>query len=316
MTPILVHVGFHKTATNWLQAVFFGDPATGYRWLGKRPLTHPVHRLVRDRPVEFDAAAVQAEFEPLVADARAADLVPVVSFPRLSGHPYSGGYDSKEIADRVQAVFPEARILIVIREQRSMIVSTCKQYVSAGGLSTPGQLLTRTRAQTWRVPGFDLAHFEYDRLIRYYRSLYGPEAVLVLAYEQFVRDGRGFISAIARFAGRPVSDELLDGLPYGQRSNQALSALAAAATRPLNRLGPRSDLNPAPLFESRVVFGLAKALRGSDLPSAPPLRPLAARSERRLRRAVEEAVGERYVESNRATRELTGLDLAAYGWMV
>jgi hypothetical protein len=100
---------------------------------GKAALTHPVHTLVRARPFDFDAATVRSEFEPMLADAEREGLLPIVSFPRLSGHPYSGGYDSRPIADRIAQVFPEARILIVIREQRSTIVSTYKQYVHAGG---------------------------------------------------------------------------------------------------------------------------------------------------------------------------------------
>jgi hypothetical protein len=316
MTPILVHIGYHKTGTNWLQEVFFGDPATGYRWLGKSPLTHPVNRLIRDRPLDFDTAAVREAFEPLVNDAQAAGVMPVLSAPRLSGHPYSGGYDAKMIADRVKAVFPEARILIVIREQRSMILSTCKQYVNAGGVCTTEQFLHPAQKRGWRVPGFAFGHFEYDHLIGYYRSLYGPEAVLTLPYEQLRQDGPGFLKAIARFAGHPVPDEILERLPYDQRSNKAQSSLAITASRPLNRFGPRSDLNPAPLFESKLLFGLAKRVRRRDLLNAPLTRALATRSEERLRRIVHEAVGKRYVASNQATAELVDGDLAAHGWML
>jgi hypothetical protein len=45
-------------------------------------------------------------------------------------------------------------------------------------------------------------------------------------------------------------------------------------------------------------------------------RALSDRSERRLREAVAAAVGDRYAESNRATAELFGVDLAGYGWPV
>jgi len=72
LTPPLVHIGYHKTGTNWLQEELFGNPHTGYRWLGKQPLTHPVHTLVRARPFDFDAAAVRAEFEPMLRDAEGA----------------------------------------------------------------------------------------------------------------------------------------------------------------------------------------------------------------------------------------------------
>ena len=315
MTRLLAHIGYHKTGTNWLQDVVFGDPATGLGWLGKKPLSHPVNRLIRERPFDFDAAAIGEAFEPLVADAEAAGLVPVLSFPRLSGHPFSGGYDSKEIADRLKQVFPDARVLVVVREQRSAVLSTYKQYVKAGGASGPREFLKPATNRGWRIPGFDFAHFAYDRLIAYYHGLYGADNVLVLPYEQFVADGRAFVEAIGTFAGRPIPGDVLDRLPYSRRSNEASAALAIELTRPLNRFDQRSDLNPAPFLRLRPLSKLAKRLRSSplDLPGA---RPLAAREEAKLRAFVDETVGDRYASSNRRTAGLTGLDLAAYGWMV
>ena len=40
------------------------------------------------------------------------------------------------------------------------------------------------------------------------------------------------------------------------------------------------------------------------------------REEERLRRSVEDIVGDRYVDSNRQTAALLGVDLGAYGWMI
>jgi hypothetical protein len=196
------------------------------------------------------------------------------------------------------------------------IYTTTQADVNAGGVCTTEQFLHPAQKRGWRVPGFAFGQFEYDRLIGYYRSLYGPEAVLALPYEQLSQDGRGFLKAIARFAGHPVPDEVLERMPYDQRSNKQQSSLAITASRPLNRFGPRSDLNPAPLFESKLLFGLAKRVRKTDLLNSPPTRALAARSEERLRRIVHEEVGKRYVASNQATAELVEGDLAAYGWML
>ena len=180
VTPVLVHIGYHKTATKWLRGGLFCNSAAGYRWLGKAPASPAVNNLIFARPLDFDAAEIRGEFEPLFADAEAAGLLPVVCFGRLSGHPFSGGYDSKLIADRLKDVLPEARILIVIREQRSMIVSTYKQYVKGGGVCTLEHFLEPATEQGWHVPGFDYRHFEYDRLIAHYHELYGKESVLVL----------------------------------------------------------------------------------------------------------------------------------------
>lgn len=316
MTPLLIHIGYHKTATNWFQEPFFGNPASGYLWLGKKPLTHPLHRLIRDRPLSFEAASVRAQFEPLLAKAQAKGLVPVLSSPRLSGHSYSGGYDSKELADRLKQVFPEARILMIIREQRSMIASTYKQYVKAGGACTLRQFLNPNWRRGFRVPAFDYGHFEYDLLIAYYQSHYGAENVLALPYELFVGDGREFVEQIARFAGRLVPDEVLASMPYTQRFNPGRSALGVTIARPLNRLGPRSDMNPAPVLGSKKMQRLRNRVLDADLVGWPVIGALASRQERRFRLTVEQAVGDRYVPSNRRTAELTGRDLAAYGWMV
>ncbi len=312
MTPILLHVGYHKTGSRWLRFLFFGNAATGFGWVDKAGEEHPVRRLVRARPLEFDAAQSRAEFEPMLQRIREEGLFPVVSFERFSGNPFSGGYDSKEIADRLVQVFPEARVLVVVREQRSMIVSTYKQYVREGGALPPTKFMRPPASRSLRVPWFDLAHFEYHHLLGYYRRLFGPDAVLALTYEHFVRDPRSFVEQIASFAGKPLDAETLDSLPYERRTNPGPPATAIALRRRLNVLGVRSDLNPAPPLASPAFWRLGKRI---DRHALAPRRAV-EHEEEKLRRAVAETVGDRYVESNRRTAELTGIDLGAYGWMV
>jgi len=239
-------------------------------------------------------------------------LSPVVSFERFSGNPFSGGYDSKEIADRLVQVFPGARVLVIVREQRSMIVSTYKQYVREGGALPPSKFIRPPTSRSMRVPWFDLRHFEYHRLLAYYRSLFGPESVLALTYEQFVADPRAFVAELASFAGRPLDDATLSSLPFDSKTNPGPPATAIAARRRLNGLGVRSDLNPAPPLASPVFWRLGKQI---DRMSLAPRRIVVA-EEKKLRQTVAKNVGDMYVESNRRTAELTGIDLGEYGWMV
>lgn len=309
---VLIHIGYHKTGTNWLQRRFFSDPSTGYRWLGKRPGSHPVRRFVRDRPLEFDPDAVRAALRPLIAEAEEAGLLPVLSLERLSGSALSGGYDSVRIADRLHQVFPEGRTLVVVREQRSMVVSTYKGYVQQGGAAPLEHFLEGRRSATFRVPGFDPAYLEYDRLIAYYRGLFGADNVLALAFDQFVEDGRGFVERIAAFAGRPVPADVLDALPYGHRENvRTTSALTLSVVRRLNQLAPPTDVNPAPLLASRGAARIADRLVRRD-----PLRRMSVSADARLRRAVDEWAGDRFAASNTRLSGLLGVDLDRHGWSV
>src|SRR5205085_5787298 len=115
-------IGYAKTGTNWLQRHWWGNPATGYGWLGKQGRDHPVRRLVLDRPLEFDAADVRRRIAPLVEAVEERGLLPVLSLERLAGHAFSGGHDSRQNADRIAEVYPDARVVVAVREQRSMIV--------------------------------------------------------------------------------------------------------------------------------------------------------------------------------------------------
>jgi hypothetical protein len=312
--PILIHIGYHKTGSGWLRRLFFVNPETGFGWIGKSKPSHPVRRLVSARPFEFDAAASRAEFDPLLRRVESKGLLPVVAFERLVGHPFSGGYDSKEIADRLAATFPEGRVLVVLREQRSMILSTYKQYVRQGGALPLARFLEPPQPKSMPLPWFDLAYFEYHHLLDYYRRLFGPDAVLALTYEQFCAEPAAFVADIARFAGRPPSSELLASLPFETRSNASPSAGAIELRRRLNRLGWVSEVNPAPVFTSaaiaRPVRRLAEAVdRATFVP-----RRVGAASDDALRMLVEKTVGDRYTASNRVTAELSGIDLAALGW--
>jgi hypothetical protein len=314
MGPILVHIGYHKTGSGWLRRRFFVNAQTGFGSIGKTGTKHPVRRLVAARPLEFDAAAARKEFDPLLERVATQGLVPVVAFERLTGHPFSGGYDSKEIADRLAQTFPEGRVLVVIREQRNMILSTYNQYVREGGTWPLARFLHPPITKSMRIPWFDFRHFEYHHLLSYYRKLFGAESVLALTYEQFRAAPAAFVSEIASFAGRPLHDDILRSLPFSETSNPSPSPAAVELHRRLNRLGWAADVNPTPVFTSKVIVRplkrLANSLNHSQL--GPPR--LNARSKEQLRRLVADAVGDRYAGSNRITAELTGIDLAALGW--
>jgi hypothetical protein len=311
---ILLHIGYHKTGGGWLRRHFYVDPGTGFRSVGKTGIDHPVRRLVSARPFEFDAAIARAAFDPLVERVSSEGLVPVVSFERLTGHPFSGGYDGKEIADRLAATFPDGRVLVVIREQRSMILSTYSQYVREGGSWALEQFMNPPVTKSLRVPWFDFRHFEYHHLIAYYRRLFGEDRVLTLAFEQFRADPAAFVSAIARFGGRTLSGSLLRSLPLTKLSNPSPSPLAVELRRRLNRLGWPADLNPNPVFTNKIVqtpfVWVASALSHSQIGPG----GLNARKRADLHRLVTDVVGERYAGSNRITAELTGIDLTSYGW--
>jgi hypothetical protein len=298
MQPIL-HIGYHKTGTTWLQECVFQNAEAGFSQVAG------AQHLIAANPFDFKPRRIRKKLEPRVKEAQAQNLVPVLSSERLSGDPYTGGYDSKTIADRLAAVFPNARVLLVIREQTSMFVSIYKEYIMRGGAASFRQYVTPPGDGYW-LPHFRFDFLEYHRLIGYYQDLFGDEAVLVLPYELLRTQPRTFLERLDEFIGVPATRSRI------QPVRVSLSALALSLKRHANRYVVLDPVNPAPPLAFRGSNEILKLLcRGVDarIPAA-----LRDRHERRWRRYAEREVGTRYAGSNALTAKLTRLDLRALGY--
>lgn len=314
MSRLLIHIGYHKTGTTWLQRRLF--PRTDLGLTLSHAKAAVVGPLITPNALDFDPVACRAAFEPELRAAWSASLLPVISHERLSGEVHIGGRDSRDTAERLRATFPEARVLIGIREQREMIGSIYAQFVKGSGAWSLSHYLNPPvrAAVRFKYGHFDPDHFRYDRLIAHYQRLFGRDGVVVLPYESFRADPVAFVSDLLRSAGLGVDPGTLASLPFDERVNRSLSVLGTAFKRRLNILcGPRTGFNTTPLWPGDH----ARNMR---------LRDLAFRVDRRLpdswKKAAEARVRKRiadqfagyYADSNARTAALTGLDLASLGY--
>jgi hypothetical protein len=303
MTEPVIHIGYHKTGTTWLQRKLFANAELGYRRIALTQGGVDLHRI---HDLDFDAARCRAEMAPKLEHCEREGLIPVISSMRLSGNPHSGGYDSRSIADRLAAVFPGARVVVVIREQRSMILSTYAQYVKAGGpCSLRAYLLTPDDA---RRPGFRFEQLRYDRLIAHYQRLLGKERLLVETYERFRDEPHAFAETVAAFCGGKAPPPEAEGAVL----NRSLGPLALSLLRWLNPFVNPDSLNGWSPYAVRWLNKPTRLLVDGIDRLAP--RALKDGIQRRWRAHIEAESEGRYEESNRRTAALTGLDLARFGY--
>lgn len=320
MSGPLVHIGFPKAASTWLQEFLFSNRRLGLR----SPFTEnrAKNALVRPDGLDFDVAEARGAFGSKLAEVSDSGLVPVLSAERLCGNHSSGGYDTRELAERVAAVFPDGRVLIVVREQRAMLISMYKQYVGRGGSASFRHFL-RPRLNRMRLPLMSLGFLSYDRIIRCYSDLLGAENVMALPFEMLVRDPHELAARIVRFAGANAEPGAVEELPYAQGANVSASGLAVSLMRPVNAVfawDRNRDSPPAIMPLRGAGWRLGQATRRVQsgikaLDARAPTR-IRKRFEDRLRDRVDREVGDAYHESNRLTEGLTGIDLSEYGYAV
>jgi len=307
----LIHIGYHKTGTSWLQKLVFNNQDIGFI----SPIIYRdiVDTLVIPNALDFDHHTCRDTFNQAVNVAHNLNLTPVFSAERLSGHPHSGGYDAKMIADRLVQIFPRAKVLIVIREQRNIILSCYMQYISRGGAIT---LPSYLKAPYMRmIPLFNLDHFKYHRLISYYHKLYNQDNVLVLPYELFNNNPKLYVSRILRFCNLPNAEDFWHQQPEKMVINKSLSGFEAQFRLYTNFLfGTRYNLNQHSLFplsweKTNLIFKVIRKIN-EYIPQSYNQRIL-----RRMSGKVAEVAGDTYKLSNLYTSELINLDLSQYGYM-
>lgn len=307
--PMLVHIGYHKTGSTWLQDRIFCDPARGLETIADAPRHRLVEDFVRPDALSYDPQATAERYSAYIEAARTRDTTLVLSHERLSGYPSSGGHDRAMIADRLKATFPDASILIVLREQRSLIRSMYSQHITDGGTESLKRFLNTPEPALGRKPSFSLAFYEFDRLIAHYQRLFWPDRVLALPFEMLARAPQAFVDRIAGFSGRP--EVALDKV---QRTNEKRPLLMQQIQRPLNALFYHNELSPGALFHIRRFHKRYARLRPLFDTISP--RFLESRLERRLRDAIDRHVGTYFAASNARTERLTGLALQEYGYPV
>lgn len=299
---LLVHVGYVKTGSTWLQARVLNNAQIGFCPAAGRS---DVRRLIIDpNPLWYDSACVAAALSGQVTKAAKHGRVPVLTHERLAGSPLTGGHDASIVADRLHLLFPECKIFIVIREQNSHILSIYNEYVAGGGNCTLERFLFPPEGA--KIPLFDFRFLEFHRLISYYLQLFGPERVCVLPFELFIRDATDFCRRLILFAGlEDVSVDMSGGVV-----RPSLGALTVQLAPYFNHIMSRTRAKPAAWVNCPRLQGMLRRF------NAMVPEQLHAKARAHAREFVAKAVNGRYRESNALTSKLTGFDLQAFGYDV
>ena len=300
---ILVHVGYFKTGSTWLQREVFDNDALGLRVT--IPMREILDDLVIGNPFAFEPGRIRQKYLSFASTGPGL----VLSHERLSGAPISGGVDANEILNRLHAVLPDARILIVIRRQPDVILSSYAQYVRSGGAASLKAFMSLSDRHLGEVPVYNTRFHAYHWLVRAYLERFGEGQVLVLPFELMRENQEKFVNRILSFAGLPNKS-----FEFRESQNESIGFLSLSVQRRLNLLFSRNSTNIAAPFyfrgANRIIAGCTRGL------STVTPQNFDRAAKIRSQRYIKEAVDGLYAASNREVMQLTGLDLGAYGYDV
>ena len=297
MKDVIFHVGHHKTATSWLQSRYFIDhPQINLISNSKAPWDDKLlNYLIGSTQRNFNTSRCIKIFnDQLQSDEE--DHINMISAERLSGHPFSGGYDSFIIAERIYSCFPKAKIIIVVRNQIDMLRSIYQQLVKEGYL---GNFTDFIKSKRWKGTTFSMDFLEYDLLISKYIELFSEKNVLILVYEDLRKNQQMYLNSISSF----LNIEGIDYRSNDDRVNKSLKNTQIRAMRLINQFR-KTELNPFPIIKihKKFVNGLSRILSPCFVFAKPEL----------IENDEIEYIKSYYSESNQRLRKLLSRDLLQY----
>jgi hypothetical protein len=172
----LIHVGYAKTGSSLLREWFASHPEIGYRHGAFAGFARP-----QDVAREAPGVRLRVTSSEQLAS-------PATDGPSHRGAPLEA---QAAVCRTLKELYPNARILIVTRGFRSMIMSSYSQYVRSGGWISLPELMENAR---------DENAWHYDALISLYRQSFG-DRVTILPWELMRDDLDAFLRHLSQLYG-------------------------------------------------------------------------------------------------------------------
>lgn len=303
LPPLLVHIGYHKTATTWMQRRIF-IPEYGYQPIFDHQAVFD--HIVQPHGLVFRPDYARAAVKNTLIGIKTGESG-VISSEILSGHPFFGGRESDILARRLAAVVPEARILISIRDQMRILPSVYMQYLLRGGTMDYVQFFKGEADIQYFA--FSPEHFKYHRLVKLYQNLFGKNQVFVLTQESLRSNKDEMLKKLAEFSGNSLFSCLKT--EAHQSVGESYPEYAVPILRRINHV-QTSTLNPRPIISlGRTPKGLYK-LAGYVLKNWPLSKVL--QDYKPVSSHVRQEFSGYFAESNRILADLVGSELNLNGY--
>lgn len=200
MESTIIHIGYHKSASTYLQQKIFPQLPVNFLFFAGENRKY-LNMIESKKGLDVEAIRAWVADEISLKYGNKRYPVTVLSHEELSGHPHGYGTISGfTTAKNIKQTFPEAKILILIRNQLAYLSSLYTYRVAIKGYET--RSFARFLTEEGGKGLFD--HLEYHKLIEFYHELFGPEQVIVLPVELLSSSPADFYGRLLRFMELPA----------------------------------------------------------------------------------------------------------------
>ena len=281
----LFHIGYHKTATTWFQKKFY-------------PLLKNYNQVDRSKIRDFFYENKYQDFSSKKNQ--------IFCDEELSGNIHNGAYLgllSENIATKISK-FENPKVIIFIRNQYDIIVSSYLQYIKEGGNYSFLRYIEHEEFdRSNRTSLFSFSHFDFHNLIHTYESLLGKENVHVYLFEDFLSDQKSFISSFIKSHNLEIDIEKIDFT----KNNNSYSYISLFLARIINTFTRKNVLYKYYIVHLPFIYEYAREILRR-------IKIFPVKSKSFINEELKQLIKQKYSESNKILINEYNLDLEKYNY--
>lgn len=199
MKNIYLHLGMPKTGTTFLQARCF--PYLDRIRYRDKEIMDLLDRVIYTNPTFLDLKRTKDEADRILE--KTGDESLLISHERLFGNMLINYHDNLYITRCLKMLFPEAKVIIVIRRQDDLVESIYKQSLQSYYHQRTNSFLNYRNNRfedSCDLPGWpniDIKQLNLRRYVQNYVEHFGRDNVAILPYELLTHDQRAFLEKLA-----------------------------------------------------------------------------------------------------------------------
>ncbi len=285
---MIVHIGYHKTGTTFLQKNVF-PKIRGLKYYNYETCAKYFKPLVSQTTLEFDA-------KPFIEQLDNSEKA-LYSYEALVGKMGIGTYNV-EIAQRL-ADIGFKKIVVSIKNQGQMLESIYRQYIQQGGVLKPNDFFEE------KYSLFRWSYLDYHSLIAQYVKLFGKENVLVFLQEELKTNQTVVIKQLCDF----LEVEQIKEVPT-LTTNRSLSSTSIKLLRIINHF-TFNHYRPSNLLSNKITTWKFRNVLQSKID--PVIFSKLFKNKPFVPKRIAVQIEERCGEGNRELQREFGLNLEKFG---
>ena len=197
MGKLIIHAGYHKTGTTFINRKFFAKHADIHH-LGKpysedSPIRELVDRLLGEKP--YDPVRCKKLYDEFILPIQTNKII-IISDGRIIKQ--NDKNSPKPIPERILDLTEEVRVIVVIRKQYEYLKSLYVQHI---GSNNEKRSFDEWFDSNWLKGSMLKSRLDYFVQIKIYFDILGRDKVGIFLYEQLRDDHEQFVNNLCNFIG-------------------------------------------------------------------------------------------------------------------